>query len=476
MVPLLLAAGGVLGQPHVRAYAVTPAAELRPALRYELLTTYRDRRPGNAADAYHRAFAARPKPPADIVAAKKETDAFERWLTTPLDKLPKARVRAYLDRRKAVFEELDAAAAADHCEWVTPQRVRADGLKALPDLVPSREVMRTLALRARLELAEDRFDDAAKSLRVGFQTTKYLGESPTFIQMIFGIATATYALDRVEDWIGRPGSPNLYWALTSLPRPLIDPRPGFEGEQVFFESQMPNLVKFRGGPVGPDEAAKILVGVLADLKGSGGGILGPDPAEEAWKKTLARLGPDGYVAGRLPAARKELVALGRPEAVVAKMPPAQVVFLASLERFGVLWDDHVKWLGVPYHRARPALRELSARAEKGNGDEADPVFAVLAGGLSNTDRIIAAVARVDRRVQFLRAVEAVRLHAAANGGVPPAKLADITAVPVPDDPFTGKPFGYEATGNTVVLVGGPPDGDDATEFNSFRYEITLRRP
>ena len=52
-------------------------------------------------------------------------------------------------------------------------------------------------------------------------------------------------------------------------------------------------------------------------------------------------------------------------------------------------------------------------------------------------------------------VEALRLYAAEHGGVFPVKLSDIS-VPVPADPFTGKPFGYEASGKKAHVRGTPP--------------------
>ncbi len=68
-----------------------------------------------------------------------------------------------------------------------------------------------------------------------------------------------------------------------------------------------------------------------------------------------------------------------------------------------------------------------------------------------------AQARVDQRIALLRHVEALRLHAAEHNGTLPAKLSDV-AVPLPDDPVTGKPFRYEVIGNTAHLRGSPPAG------------------
>ncbi|HEX4053468.1 MAG TPA: hypothetical protein VHX86_04315 [Tepidisphaeraceae bacterium] len=48
-------------------------------------------------------------------------------------------------------------------------------------------------------------------------------------------------------------------------------------------------------------------------------------------------------------------------------------------------------------------------------------------------------------------VEAIRAYAAANNGQLPQHLAEITAMPVPVNPRTGKPFDYIVDGNTGVL-------------------------
>ena len=50
-----------------------------------------------------------------------------------------------------------------------------------------------------------------------------------------------------------------------------------------------------------------------------------------------------------------------------------------------------------------------------------------------------------------RAVEAVRLHAAANGARMPATLDAVKVVPVPLDPVTGAPFPYARDGETAAL-------------------------
>ena len=65
--------------------------------------------------------------------------------------------------------------------------------------------------------------------------------------------------------------------------------------------------------------------------------------------------------------------------------------------------------------------------------------------------------RLDQRIALLRHVEALRLYAAEHDGTLPAKLSEVS-VPLPDDPFTGKPFRYEVTGNTAHLRGSSAAG------------------
>ena len=82
--------------------------------------------------------------------------------------------------------------------------------------------------------------------------------------------------------------------------------------------------------------------------------------------------------------------------------------------------------------------------------------------------------RLDQRIALLRHVEALRLYAAEHNGTLPAKLSEIS-VPLPDDPFTGKPFRYEVAGNTAHLRGTPPPGMEKDPAYNVHYEVTLQK-
>ena len=49
------------------------------------------------------------------------------------------------------------------------------------------------------------------------KVAEYLSRHPTLIADLVGLAIANIGLRPVEEMIGEPGCPNLYWALTDLP-------------------------------------------------------------------------------------------------------------------------------------------------------------------------------------------------------------------------------------------------------------------
>ena len=85
-------------------------------------------------------------------------------------------------------------------------------------------------------------------------------------------------------------------------------------------------------------------------------------------------------------------------------------------------------------------------------------------------------ARLQRRIDLLRCVEAVRLYAASHKGTLPAALDGIREVPIPDDPVTGKAFRYTNEGGLAILEGPPPPGEEASDSNAVRIEISLAPP
>jgi hypothetical protein len=466
-----LGAAPAIAQPNPYVIALTASATPAPtpALKYELLPRLRDRVPGNAALEYHRAYLLRPAWPGDPKEGQALQEKLIGWEEMPLEQLPVADVRNYLRGYTGTFRALDRGARCDHCDWELTGTLKTNHIETLlPEVQATRDMSRFHLLRIKADLAENKFDDVAHGLQTGFRMAKDVGEGPTLIQMLVGLSLGNVYVGASEKLIGRPDAPNLYWAVTTLPRPFIDPRPGLQGEAILFDSLFPDLRELEKGPVSAERANVAAADMFRKLRRIGGGE--DDPADDP----LGKVELGTYVTLQAPAARKQLIAMGRPAEEVEKMPPAQAVVLRAAAVLRSLSDDQAKCFSLPYPQATKELGAVRERANQLAKDNAGDVFIKLfLLALPATEKVYEAHARLERRLAGLRAVEAVRLYAAAHGGTPPKTLADVP-VPVPDDPYTLKPFGYTVDGHTFTLDAPSVNGEPAHAGNSFRYQVTIR--
>ncbi len=441
---------------------VRPAPEMVPALKYRLQPGLEDSEPGNRALLYYRSLS--PESWSNI-RQPQMMEKVSNTLHTPLQEL-KGQTRAEVQWavNVAILRQMDRATQRDYLDWGIASQIRKDGIGLLlPDVQSFREIATLLALRARLEMADGHHDKALNSLRTGMTLGRDVSQAPTIIKGLVGAAIVSVMLEQLEDLIQTPGAPNLYWALTDLPRPLIDIRHGLEGEKVMVLATLPPLKEAVEGRVLTPEQQHTLMKLVYGLASGGSGeVRSLFPAEMDVLLRLTKV---------YPLAKKALIAQGRKPAEVDALPVVQVVMLYSWQQYLRLRDDLFKWYGLPYWQAGPGLERAEAELKRARAEmtEGLPLASLLLPALQ---KVALAQARTERRLDALRCIEAVRLHAAHDGKLPPS-LDDITAVPVPTDPMTGKPFEYKAEGNRATLFGPPPPGGGA--IYSLRYEITLER-
>lgn len=279
---------------------------------------------------------------------------------------------------------------------------------------------------------------------------------------------------QLEALLQEQGCPNLYWALTDAPQPYISMRPAFQGERLIFLGTFPGLDQCSRDPEAPpwneeqvQKAARLLA---TDLQ--------LNKLPEAVGK--ARMGL--LILGRHEEAKKALVAEGWSTEAVEKMPHMQVALLHALLDYDRKIDEVVKWQAVPYWQGREKMMELESAARGGvklrpsAGPDAAPALPLADLLLPAVNRVGLARLRLDRRFQAERIVEAVRLHALVHDGKLPEKLTDITQVPVPLDPATGKPFEYKPSGDRFTLKGTQLPEIAAYQGNVIWYEVTLKKP
>jgi hypothetical protein len=168
---------------------------------------------------------------------------------------------------------------------------------------------------------------------------------------------------------------------------------------------------------------------------------------------------------RVRVARGRLVEAGRAESLVWKFPPLQVVLLDEKHDYEVRRDEGVKLLGL----APWQIDALVGGMEPRNGGDC-----LLADLLPHIVRDRRAQARLEQRLALLRHVEALRMYAAGHDGKLPERLAD-SPVPLPDDPFTGKPFDYTVEAGTAHLRGAAPRGEEENPAFRIHYEVTVRK-
>jgi len=433
--------------PVVRL-AVKPGAPEESALRYALLPDPLDCKPGNAAPIWIRA--------GDAVHsnAHKITEKEEKWYgpaDTPLKDFPAEKVRDFLSTYATALRLADQAARRDHCDWELPPLTIQDFDLPFEEIQHCRGLAGILVLRYRLELSEGRFDDAIRTLQTGFALARDLGKGDTLIQDLVGIAIGSIMFGHVEEWLQTPGAPNLFWALTDLPAPLVNTAPAVRSELTTLYRSFPPLreVLRRSdkGALSEEDANRI----IAELYKDWGAYIGQDVPD--WQR---KLGAAALVLKAYPDAKKYLKKQGRTDEQVDAMPAAQVVLLYFVGQYDKIKDDFLKWMNVPPWQARAGMMEAEKEV-RALGPNGNPIISLL---MPAVEKVYEARIRIERTADYLRCAEALRFYAAAHDGKPPEKLEDVK-LPLPVDPNTGESFGkfykVDKDGTGVFEIPPPPN-------------------
>lgn len=399
-----------------RTFNLSPVAPPTPALKYELLVDLIDQQAGNAAVYYKQA----------IAAWTKDTD---------------------YEKNKKVFDILDTAARQDQCDWQTP--LREMGIRApLPYLNDMRGLARLVTMHARQQVRDGKIDEALASLRLGYELGRNAARDPVPIAGLIGMSVDSLMNDVLAELMSHPQSPNLYWALASLPRPMVSFRHAFECERYHVFASYPLLAKTRLGELSANQWRDMFKQIdqdMANLHVAGG-----------------RLSSEQAALSLLPQARAYYAQTRHLSAgEVEKLDPVVVVGPYCLEQYLTIADDQWKLTSLPYPVLLPMAQQLQIPVQESN-----PWMKFIA---PNLNKAASAFARCDREFAALTAVEAIRSYAAANGGRLPKALQDITDTPVPDNPYTGLAFEYTVENDTATL------SDPQPADYPLKYTVHIRK-
>jgi hypothetical protein len=383
---------------------------------------------------------------------KQAYDRREKLLAMPLKEIPAQELQEY---GRFALQEIDRAARLDNPDWQILLKAKSDGVGLLlPDVQEMRGLARAMQVRFRAEVALRRFDDALRTAKTMFAMARHLGEHPTLISNLVGLAIASFTIIPLEELLEQPGCPNLYWALTCLPTPLIPINMGLDGERTIVLAEFRDL----------DDTAAMNSDQLKKFIAHMDKLLGDEkPAKPRESRLRTWLDARNKKEETVRAARRRLVEVGLPEERLTRFPADQILLLDEKREYEVRRDDEMKFWNLP-------IRLSEANSSQAKPKPEEMLFADLLPGLHNVHR---AQGRVEQRIALVRHVEALRMYAAAHNGSLPAKLCEIS-VPLPDDPFTGKPFRYELSGATGHLRGTPPPGMEKMPAFNVHYEVTIQ--
>jgi hypothetical protein len=426
---------------------VQPARAPRPVLKYQLLPELHEMNPGNAIQGYHKCFSEQQF----FFFNKAANEKRDKWATMPLKDLPVKELRGY---GGLALRQADYAARLDSADWQILLKLKTEGIELLvPDLQQMRMIAYALQVRLRGEVADRRFDDAIVTTKTLFAMSRHMGEHPSAVGFLVANAVASLVIEPFEELVQQPGCPNLFWALTDLPSPLVSLRLALQGDRTALINAIGTVDDKE--PMTKAQVEKAIQSFQSLLNG-----FRVEPKQDVRKWLAIRTSDKAKVT----AIRRRLVERGLADDVVKSFPATQVLLLDDKMAYEERRDNALKGLLLPYWQVQ-AL---------GDANPAKDDSLLLSRIVPFFGKVRQSQARTEQSFALLRCVEALRLHAAEHNGKFPAKLAEVK-LPLPVDPISGQPFGYRLEARTAILRGAAPRGLEKVAFYNIRYDVTLAK-
>ncbi len=462
---------------------VTPADEPDPAFKYRLTLLPHELLPGNSVAFYMRSF---PNGGVDKTWRFVRDEFGEEhhdWYMpgVAVSDLPAEKfVAAAVAFEGLVQNHIAPGSRRRETDWgVSFVDVRGPDVIGflLPEIQSMRQIARAVAFQTRLAIFQHRYDDAIDLLRMNYRLGRDVATQPILVSGLVGIAICGITNGTTTDLIAAPDSPNLYWALTELPRPQVSLRDALRLEMAIG----PRMFEILDDPENTQRTAEEWNAVWkrdADLLGEfgewqtpfeklAGGLTRRDVLAGEFSPLL--LGMTNYAH-----ARDRLIEVGYSKAKVQAMPVGQVLAIYSARAYRKVAAEWEKVAYADYQTGRTLLRKAQRVNEQlsANGNDRDreilPIATMLLPAVTAAQ---SAAFRIERDLDALRVMEALRMHAARNKGQWPESLDQVTCAPVPTNVATNKPFDYRLDGDTAVLTLPMSDGFQIER----RYEISIAK-
>ncbi len=442
-----------------------PAPLKKPALKHRLTPATLDTIDRNAATFYYRTVTQAKGVDARIRQYNREQpetplpylfDDYDAWMNSDsLEEDTVEQMRNYVNQHKTMFEELERAYRSSYCNWdlIPDDKEDFNWYEInLDDIQYLRQVCRVLAVANRVALYDGDYERAIKCIAYGLKIAHDLESAEIMVAGLVGVACAGISIDNLQKVIQETDSPNLYWALATLPKPLANFNPAIRRELSILlnGSMFETLANTESLELTASAWRKLF---LKDVKTTitFGNITESESTLEAMF---------GVVMLRAyPIAKHALVERGFDPDEVAAMPAAQVIAIQQKHAAQIVNDEILKTLNLDYPTKLKYLNDnrsqfldsASLTASPNSETQLLPFQGFFFPAVQQT---VSAEARIQRNLAGLQVIEAIRAHLAVAGELPNS-LADITVLAVPVNPATNQPFEYQINeyGATLKLYG-----------------------
>jgi len=453
---------------------VSAAAEPALVFRYRFWPQESSLRAGSAQLHFFRALTAMHST-ADARTEIRRLSGVDDWVNTA--ELPKA--RALLESMQPVMQALTDMAFSEDLSWDNRIRdIQGPSLYYvhLEDVQQARVLGRLLQIKTRIHVRDGDFDSATQTVLIGNRLAALIGNGESVIQHLVGGAIAAMMRTLVEEMIQAPNSPNLYWAIATIPLPLVTMRRAIELELESVHRAFPALRDARTENWSEPEAKRRWVDAIMELKKLDG-----TSHDLSNLQILQALDSSAY----LEPAKSRLKATGLTDAQLDLMAPTAIVMADAAAELERIRDESMKGILLP-RLQRQELRAIQAKTNvnprwtssylqsEWMGDQRTTNGGALFASVLFPGILQLETAEIRTPVIYLRlmTLEAIRMHVATHDGEIPATLDKLSPVPALTSQETEKSFDYqiETTGGDRVLVlSGDIAGFEAARHLRFRF-------
>jgi hypothetical protein len=443
-------------RPQTLSFDLRPEPPPTPALLFQLACDPAERRAGTGAADYLQAAVLLTDAEQTLVEQARDAEGAGDWAA-----FDRATTALFGDSRVSTILDLLDDASRRYSGGLDAAWRDAGIDAVLAELNPMRALSNLLYVRARQRTRAGDLAGAVATLRAGYALARAVGNGGPLVCGLVGIGGEAILDRALSDLMGRPDAPNLYWALATMPVPVISFRLSMEAERRLQAGGAPELVAIRTADAGPGDWLHMSEDMVAGFhRGANhaGATTTPSPMMAAVAK--------GYVAGHPEVTAYYARRHHSTPAEVANVDAQVVLGTYYLGRFQDASDELYKLLGQPYPVLIPRVENLQATLRK-QGLVDGNLFAIAVPSFA---RSIEGFAQIDRTRAAFTAVEAIRSYAAAHGARLPDHLVDVTETPVPDNPVTGRPFEWRV-GDGVGTLG---DHDALLAARPLEYTVRIR--